>query len=55
MHLRLTVAFEESEGSYKEASRCKGEQDDGVAVGGLSFWRGGGGVVLALSATLWVG
>jgi hypothetical protein len=49
------MAFEESEGGYEEAGCGEGQQDDGVAIGGLGFWWGGGGVVLALGAALGVG
>ena len=46
------VALEEGEGGDEEATCCEGEKDDGVAVGGLRFWGGRGGVVEALGAAL---
>jgi len=51
----LAVALEESKGGDEEASCSEGEQDDGVAVGSLGFWRGCGGVVQALGAALGMG
>ena len=53
--MMLAVAFEESKGSDEEASCSEGEQDDGMAVGGLGFWWGCGGVVQALGAALSMG
>jgi len=51
----LAVAFEQGDGSEEEDAGGEGEQDDGVAIGGLGFGRGGGGVVAALGAALRVG
>jgi hypothetical protein len=51
----LTVALEENERGREKTSCGEGEEDDGVAVGSLCFWRGGGGVVQALGAALGVG
>ena len=48
----LSVAAEEEEGSCEYSACGCGHQDDRVAVGTLSFRRGGGGVVLALGAAL---
>lgn len=49
------MAFEDDEGAEKEAASGDGHEDDGVAIGGLSFGWGGGCVVLALRAALWPG
>ena len=53
--MNLARAAQEKDCAEEEASGGDGHQDYGVAVGGLSFWRGCGGVVLALRASLRMG
>jgi hypothetical protein len=48
----LAMSFEEREGGYEEARGGESHKDDRVAIGGLGFGWGCGGVVLALGAAL---
>jgi hypothetical protein len=48
----LSVALEEIERGCEETTCGEGEEDDGVAIGSLGCWWGGGGVVEALGAAL---
>ena len=55
MYLGISArSTEEEKGAEEEDSGGDGHQDYGVAIGGLGFWWGGRGVVLALSASLGV-
>lgn len=48
------MASEEKEGAEEDTAGSCGQQNDGVAIGGLGFRWGCGGIILALGATLGV-